>query len=70
MLVITGKGVHKKLDNKENEPLKLYYGKIKNSIVSWIKDEELKKYILTYQDASLEQGGDGAIFVYLRKKKI
>ena len=45
LLVITGKGVHKKLDNKENEPLKLYYGKIKNSIVSWIKDEELKKYI-------------------------
>ena len=45
------------------------YGKIKNSIISWIKEEDLKKYILTYQDAGFEHGGDGALFVYLRKKK-
>ena len=68
MLIITGKGVHKKLeDSNEIEP-KLFYGKIKNSIISWIKEEDLKKYILTYQDAGFEHGGDGAIFVYLRKK--
>ena len=68
LLIITGKGVHKKLeDSNEIEP-KLFYGKIKNSITSWIKEEDLKKYILTYQDAGFEHGGDGAIFVYLRKK--
>ena len=68
LLIITGKGVHKKLeDSNEIEP-KLFYGKIKNSIISWIKEEDLKKYILTYQDAGFEHGGDGAIFVYLRKK--
>ena len=71
ILFITGKGVNNK--NNQNHYLKdlgpkLYYGKIKNSIVSWIEDQNLKKYILTYQDAGIEHGGDGAIFVYLRKK--
>ena len=71
ILFITGKGINNK--NNPNYYLKdvgpkLYYGKIKNSIVSWIEDENLKKYILTYQDAGIEHGGDGAIFVYLRKK--
>ena len=71
ILVITGKGAHtnkNKPENQNESSPQLYYGKIKNSIVSWVKDESLKKYILTYQDASVEYGGDGAIFVYLRKK--
>ena len=68
ILVITGKGLYKTNLNEETKP-KLYYGKIKNSIISWIKEEELKSYILTYQDAGFEYGGDGAIFIYLRKKK-
>ena len=68
LLVITGKGAHKKnLDNEE--PPKLFYGKIKNSIISWVNQGDLKKYILTYQDAGIEHGGDGAIFIYLRKKR-
>ena len=65
ILVITGKGLHVNTNNPEP---KLFYGKIKNAIVSWIEEEDLKKYILTYQDAGLDYGGDGAIFVYLRKK--
>ena len=68
ILVITGKGVYQNKNNEELKP-KLFHGKIKNSIISWIKDEELNNYILTYQEAGLDHGGDGAIFVYLRKKK-
>jgi len=68
ILVITGKGAHTHKQPGETKP-KLFYGKIKNSIISWIKEEGLKKYILTYQDAGIEHGGDGAIFVYLRKKR-
>ncbi len=73
VLVITGKGVRMKQEEQKDQGFtnpKLYYGKIKNSINSWIEDGDLKKYILTYQNASLEHGGDGATFVYLRKKKI
>ncbi len=70
LLIITGKGVHQKNNNSDNTHPKLFYGKIKNSIVSWIEDADIKKYVLTYQDAGFDYGGDGAIFVYLRKKKI
>ena len=69
LLIITGKGVHKKIENEQDTSLKLFYGKIKNSIINWINEGDLKKYILTYQDAGFEYGGDGALFVYLRKKK-
>ena len=69
ILVITGKGNYLNSNQEyENNP-KLYYGKIKNSIISWINEKELKNYILTYQNAGIEHGGDGAIFVYLRKRK-
>ena len=70
LLIITGKGVHKKIENEQETNPKLFYGKIKNSIINWINEDNLKKYILTYQDAGFEHGGDGALFVYLRKKKI
>ncbi len=72
ILVITGKGTHISKENEidDNEkPIKLFHGKIKNSIISWIKEEQLKKYILTYQNAGIEHGGEGAIFVYLRRNK-
>ena len=69
LLIITGKGVHKKTENEQDTNPKLFYGKIKNSIISWINEDNLKKYIFTYQDAGFEHGGDGALFVYLRKKK-
>ncbi len=72
LLVVTGKGINlnKFNHNLEDEDRpKLYYGKIKNSITTWIHEESLQKYILTYQNASVEQGGDGALYVYLRKKK-
>ena len=69
LLIITGKGVHKKTENEQDTSPKLFYGKIKNSIINWINDDDLKKYILTYQDAGFEHGGDGALFVYLRKRK-
>tara|TARA_B100001057_G_scaffold345583_1_gene346705 strand:- start:3 stop:512 length:510 start_codon:yes stop_codon:yes gene_type:complete len=70
LLIITGKGVHKKIENAQDTNPKLFYGKIKNSIINWVKEDDIKKYILTYQDAGFEHGGDGALFVYLRKKKL
>tara|TARA_B100001093_G_scaffold513237_1_gene584743 strand:- start:561 stop:1100 length:540 start_codon:yes stop_codon:yes gene_type:complete len=69
LLIITGKGVHKKTERGQDTNPRLFYGKIKNSIINWINEDDLKKYILTYQDAGFEHGGDGALFVYLRKKK-
>ena len=73
LLFVTGKGINPK-NNKsefsEKKSPKLFHGKIKNSIIAWVENNQLKKYILTYQVAGAEHGGDGALFVYLRKKKI
>ena len=69
MLVITGKGVHLKRKESMEESPKLFHGKIKKSIIDWIKEDQFKNYILTYQDAGFDHGGDGALFVYLRRKK-
>lgn len=70
ILIITGKGVYlKKNEDTEDHRPRLFHGKIKNSIIDWIKEEQFKNYILTYQKAGIEHGGDGALFVYLRKNK-
>ena len=66
ILFVTGKGLTNKNSEEKN---KLYYGKIRNNFVSWVSRQEIKKYILTYDQATIEFGADGAFFVYLRKKK-
>ena len=68
LLFVTGKGVLKK-HNENLHQVKLYYGKIRGGFFSWVKKNELQKYILTVEQASIEHGADGAFFVYLRKKK-
>ena len=69
LLFITGKGILKSTNYEKSEN-KLYYGKIRNSFFSWVKKEELQKFILSFEQASMEYGADGAFFVYLRKKKL
>tara|TARA_Y100001970_G_C13933362_1_gene699446 strand:+ start:184 stop:717 length:534 start_codon:yes stop_codon:yes gene_type:complete len=69
LLIVTGKGLYKNKIKDQNEEPRLFYGKIKNSIKSWVNEDGIKNYVLTYQDAGIEHGGDGAIFIYLRKKK-
>ena len=68
LLFVTGKGVFKK-NNENLDQVKLYYGKIREGFFSWVKKNELQKYILAVEQASIEYGADGAFFVYLRKKK-
>ena len=71
LLFITGKGLNKKnyLDNdtEEHRP-RLFYGRIRSAFLDWVKKPEFAKFILTIEKASIEHGGDGAFYVYLRKK--
>jgi len=68
LLFVTGKGVLKK-NNENSDQVKLYYGKIRSGFFSWVKKNELQKYILAVEQANIEHGADGAFFVYLRKKR-
>ena len=68
ILFITGKGINKK-ENDEFFSHKLYYSKIRNSLLSWTSIKEAQQKILAVQQAAAKYGGDGAFFVYLRKNK-
>jgi DNA-nicking Smr family endonuclease len=68
ILFITGKGIINK-NKKDLGEERLYYGKIRNNFLEWTRKEELKKHILSVEQANIEFGGDGAFFVYLRKNK-
>ena len=69
LLFVTGKGLFKSKNFEENENPKLYYGIIRSAFVEWVRLKKFSKYILSFEQASTEHGGDGAFYVYLRKNK-
>jgi len=68
ILFVTGKGINKKLSDNPLEK-KLYFGKIRNNFLRWTSIPTAQNKILNVQQANIENGGDGAFFVYLRKNK-
>ena len=68
ILFITGKGIKKNKEENFTEN-KLYYGKIRNSFLDWIRIAEIQTKILNVEQAPIKFGGDGAFLVYLRKNK-
>ncbi len=69
LLFVTGKGLFKSKNYEESYKPKLYHGIIRASFIEWARSKKLSKYILSFEQASIEHGGDGAFYVYLRKNK-
>jgi len=68
LTVVTGKGLH---SQNEKDP---YVSKdlsiLKYSVPEFIENNiELKKKILEITDAKIEDGGDGAFYIHLKRKK-
>ena len=68
LIVVTGKGLH---SQNENNP---YVSKdlsiLKHSVPEFIKkNDSLMKKIIEIKDAKIEDGGSGAFYIYLKKKK-
>ena len=68
LIVVTGKGIH---SDVEKDP---YVSKdlsiLKYSVPEFIhNNQNFMKLINDIQDASIEDGGSGAFYIYLRKKK-
>ena len=68
LIVVTGKGIH---SNNETNP---YVSKdlsiLKYSVPEFIKKNvEIMKKISEIKDAKIEDGGSGAFYIYLKKKK-
>ena len=64
LLLITGKG--KRLNVSEGWR---GTGKLKENVPSWLKSVQLSKYILWFDYANPENGGEGALMIYLKKSK-
>ncbi|MDC1184519.1 Smr/MutS family protein, partial [Alphaproteobacteria bacterium] len=69
LLFVTGKGLFKSKNYEESDKPKLYHGIIRSSFVQWAKSQKFSKYILSFEQASIGHGGDGAFYIYLRKNK-
>ena len=64
--IITGKGLHS--ENEKNPYVSKKLGILKYSIPEYIKNKsDLMKKINNIQDASIEDGGKGAFYIYLKK---
>ena len=69
LIIVTGKGLH---SNNEKDPyVSKDFGILKYSVPEYIyKNQELMKLINEIKGASQKDGGDGAFYIYLKKKSI
>ena len=68
IVVITGKGLRSK--NDENPYISKDLSILKNSVPEFIKSSiNLMKIIKTIKKADIEDGGDGAFYIYLKNFK-
>lgn len=60
VLVITGKG-QTRLDSSGNQ------GILRREVPRWLKREEFRAYVVGYEPAHIGHGGEGALYVRLRR---
>ena len=66
IVVITGKGLRSK--NKKNPYVSEDFSILKHSVPEYIKSKQnLMKIIKKIEDASIEDGGEGAFYIFLKK---
>ena len=68
LIVVTGKGLHSQ--NEKDPYVSKDLGILKYSVPEFIKNNsEIMKKIHTIENASIEDGGSGAFYIYLKKNK-
>ena len=68
LIVVTGKGLHS--TNKKNPYVSKDLSMLKYSIPEFIENNfDLMKKIIEIKDAKIEDGGSGAFYIYLKRKK-
>ena len=67
IIVVTGKGLHS--NNKKDPYVSKDLGILKYSVPEFInKNNDLMKLINEIKDAKIEDGGEGAFYIFLKKK--
>jgi DNA-nicking Smr family endonuclease len=68
IIVITGKGIHS--ENEQNPYVSKKLSILKYSVPQYIQNNKiLMKLIHSFEKASIEDGGEGAFYIYLKKNK-
>ena len=68
LIVVTGKGIH--FNNETNPYVSKDLSILKYSVPEFIKKNvDLMKKISEIKNAEIEDGGSGAFYIYLKKKK-
>ena len=68
LIVVTGKGLHSQ--NKKNPYVSKDLSILKYSVPEFIENNiELMKKIIDIKNAEIEDGGGGAFYIYLKRKK-
>ena len=69
IVVVTGKGLH---SNVEKDPyISKDYSILKHSVPDFIKNNnDLVNKIIEIKEAKINDGGDGAFYIFLKKKSI
>ena len=67
LIIVTGKGLHS--SNEKDPYISKDLGILKHSIPNFLKNNvELMELISNISEASIEDGGSGAFYVFLKKK--
>ena len=66
VLVITGKG---SADGRMRDPLDSGSGVLKQNVPLWLEDPSMRNIVLKAVEARPKDGGSGALYVYLRRKR-
>jgi DNA-nicking Smr family endonuclease len=67
LIIVTGKGLHS--ENEKDPYVSKDLGILRYSVPEFIRnDQELMKLINEVKEASIEDGGSGAFYIFLKKK--
>jgi DNA-nicking Smr family endonuclease len=70
VLIITGKGdAAAERDHLASAFGKTPRGILRRSVPQWLEEPELRSVVLSYTSAGTRHGGDGALYVQLRKSR-
>ena len=69
LIIVTGKGIHSQ--NEKDPYVSKDLGILKYSVPEYIKNNnDLMNMINSIEDANIDDGGSGAFYIYLKKKKL
>jgi len=69
LIIVTGKGLHS--GNEKDPYVSKDFGILKHSVPDYIKNNtELMSMITEITNANVEDGGDGAFYIFIKKKSI